>query len=770
MDLFLSSEQVFEKVAGETTLPDDPNVWPREILQELYKQVPYVADFHPHVSMDKVDAEKGYGMGHIEVANQTEIQSGADPVQVAAAGVRTVRIPIIVKNKKMSPLDILITDSSKVVPLTESRLRQAIFRPQAFDITSKTPGDQSMIGQLYPPFRQNMGMGGGGGGLSMNAGMGKEGAEKCAECGKTDCSCPAMKKKASSKKLLRKAYHKAHTAAAEAVGNYRAAGHMEPVDYRFREKALTLADKRENQARKFSKALQKSGGINHRGELASPMHDAQQLSKKASILNAILPTINTTDYLAFVDALNDPYTRTAFVKNAASTQAALTTLLNHDPTSVKHASVGSLVHPTVTQISRDVDGYKIKSASHHYWAPTEEIVDRGEVVRRYGTKVALAADMSGAATLTEGATAMSEEAPSEEPRPIEASGMYKVRDEQGRELLGAVITNLIDTDGTELPLALFTNGSQSAVQADIVGIPAGGTPDLPSDLQVHGDGAFYSVEDGVLKATIPMTFGSGYTSSPDEPDVHVGSTFDGREVEVSQQPNIQMVMGTEEGKMLVPAHWKWLPLTSSESVKLTTTEGDEEKSAAARVTYASVEVRCGGQDSFSVSGPAVEKLASEDRSFLSLDDTMFLLSGLGVDQVYGGKKLAQSMGAGAPVMVRIGRSIKMASDRDEDALAAAAEKLASIPSLKCYLFKEAASIPDPTAVDTILSLGFINPENMMTFMGYLPVIDDAQSKICELLLASRLGLQDVPTSALEKAVRSTEEILEGLKILAFQGN
>jgi len=685
MDLFLSSEQVFEKVAGETTLPDDPNVWPREILQELYKQVPYVADFHPHVSMDKVDAEKGYGMGHIEVANQTEIQSGADPVQVAAAGVRTVRIPIIVKNKKMSPLDILITDSSKVVPLTESRLRQAIFRPQAFDITSKTPGDQSMIGQLYPPFRQNMGMGGGGGGLSMNAGMGKEGAEKCAECGKTDCSCPAMK-------------------------------------------------------------------------------------KKASVLNAILPTINTTDYLAFVDALNDPYTRTAFVKNAASTQAALTTLLNHDPTSVKHASVGSLVHPTVTQISRDVDGYKIKSASHHYWAPTEEIVDRGEVVRRYGTKVALAADMSGAATLTEGATAMSEEAPSEEPRPIEASGMYKVRDEQGRELLGAVITNLIDTDGTELPLALFTNGSQSAVQADIVGIPAGGTPDLPSDLQVHGDGAFYSVEDGVLKATIPMTFGSGYTSSPDEPDVHVGSTFDGREVEVSQQPNIQMVMGTEEGKMLVPAHWKWLPLTSSESVKLTTTEGDEEKSAAARVTYASVEVRCGGQDSFSVSGPAVEKLASEDRSFLSLDDTMFLLSGLGVDQAYGVKKLAQSMGAGAPVMVRIGRSIKMASDRDEDALAAAAEKLASIPSLKCYLFKEAASIPDPTAVDTILSLGFINPENMMTFMGYLPVIDDAQSKICELLLASRLGLQDVPTSALEKAVRSTEEILEGLKILAFQGN
>ena len=55
----------------------------------------------------------------------------------------------------------------------------------------------------------------------------------------------------------------------------------------------------------------------------------------------------------------------------------------------------------------------------------------------------------------------------------------------------------------------------------------------------------------------------------------------------------------------------------------------------------------------------------------------------------------------------------------------------------------------------------------MTFVGYLPVVEDSQTKLCELLLASRLGMNDVPSSALEKAVRSTEEVLEGLKILAF---
>ena len=50
----------------------------------------------------------------------------------------------------------------------------------------------------------------------------------------------------------------------------------------------------------------------------------------------------------------------------------------------------------------------------------------------------------------------------------------------------------------------------------------------------------------------------------------------------------------------------------------------------------------------------------------------------------------------------------------------------------------------------------------------MPVIDDAQMKMCELLLAARLGLREIPTPALEKAIRSTEDVLEGLKVLAFQ--
>ncbi|MFA5436633.1 MAG: hypothetical protein WC372_11400, partial [Candidatus Neomarinimicrobiota bacterium] len=171
--LFIQPEVEFEKTAGEVDLSEDPNQWPQEVLQELYKQVPYISDFQPHVTMEKVDSERGYGLGQVEIANKTEAQNSADPDLLAAAGIRAVRVPVVIKERKLSPFDLLVNDQSKVLPLTESRLRQSLFRPQAFDVTSQTPGDQSMIGQLYPPYRQNYGFGGGGMTLGMG-GMGKQ--------------------------------------------------------------------------------------------------------------------------------------------------------------------------------------------------------------------------------------------------------------------------------------------------------------------------------------------------------------------------------------------------------------------------------------------------------------------------------------------------------------------------------------------------------------------------------------------------------------------
>ena len=104
MELFLDPRVEFEKVAAEVRLPESPDQWATEILQELYKQVPYISDFDPKIIMDRVDAEQGFGFGHVEVKNKTEAPDSASAESMEAAGIQEVRIPIVIKSGKLSPL------------------------------------------------------------------------------------------------------------------------------------------------------------------------------------------------------------------------------------------------------------------------------------------------------------------------------------------------------------------------------------------------------------------------------------------------------------------------------------------------------------------------------------------------------------------------------------------------------------------------------------------------------------------------------------------
>ncbi len=726
--LFVNPELSFEKSAAEVDLSEDPNQWPQEVLQELFKQVPYIADFQPHVNMQRVDSERGYGLGEVTLANKSEAQMGTDPAMMEAAGIRSVRIPVVIKEKRLSPFDLLVNDSSKVLPLTESRLRQALFRPQAFDVTSQTPGDQSMIGQLYPPYRQNYGFGGGG--VSMGSGMGKQ----------------------------------------SSVLEEFLIAELDSKDPGFRRLPPPKEEK-----------------------LASAK-PAVKLRKTASLLSATFATFNRSDIDVFFERLSqDMPLQVAFQKNAHATVPALGILANNEPVSLEKqaAALRSALKPSVVQLTKTASGYLMKTASHRYWAPSVTPLNRRELIQQFGEKVALAADEAGQVTISEGnapapdAGTMLE---NEEPTPISKPGFYKVVDEEsGNELLGFVVPNLLDVDGTPLPLAMFTNGSVSCVQPDILGIVAAGSGTLPEG-PVEGAGAFFSyTSTGLLQATIPLVLSGGSYSSPGEPATLSGETFDGRPVEVSVQPNIQTIVQTPEGKVLVPESWKWTPLGASkvcalvgledpendapedwhESADEAVPEDMEDNQPEEEAKESHFWVR-GAEDCFTFSGPAVEKLSSAETRMVTLDDAMFLMAGLGVHQGYGTQKLAHSLNA--PQKVQVGRLIKTASEQDAAARHRAARFLSLVPNLRQDLMKEAAAIPDPTAVDSVLSLGFINPENLMTFVSYLPSLEDTQNKLCDLLLSSRLGLADLQTSALERAVRSVEETIEGLKVIAFQGS
>jgi hypothetical protein len=664
MDLFVDSSLTFEKVsAAEVTMPEDPNQWQNEVLQELFKQHPYVADFEPDVVMDRIDAERSFGFGHVDIGNKTEIQSGAGSTGEQVGGIHHVRIPIIIREGKMKPFDTLVTEDSKMLPLTEKRLRLALFRPQMFDVTSRTPGDQSIISTLYPPFRQNYGMGGGG--AVTSAGMGKEGGW--------------------------------------------------------------------------------------------------------GILGQILGTISPADFDHFMSKVSDPMMKAAFVANKAATAPALITMGLYEPPNYqqKTAGLAAGLKPTVIQITKTAGGYKLKTASHLMWKPTERLLDRGQLVDLVGVKEAMAIDQAGGATAGD-TEVEGDEVPTGEAELIKDFGIYKVTNDKGEELIGYVFPNLIDVTGESVPLALFTNGSQTALQGEIVGVPAGEGVNFMTG-HPRGYGTFVQHTQEGLQAMVPMHIETslGGEARGDRGVGLVATMMDGTQVEILQQPGVAKVTQVDEGTTIVPENFEWMPLNETGTVSLVggTDEAAEQKEASA--PFATVTVRGSDAGVFSVSGSPVEKVASDEREMVGLDDALFVLAGVGVHPAYAMQKLSESIGTHSAVKVKVAHNIQSYEDRMADGRAVFA-KIASRAPARHDLVKEASIVPDPMAVDAVLSLGFLNPENIISFVGYLPALNQAQENLCELLIASRMGLRELPEYAIERCIRSLEETIEGLKMLAFQ--
>ena len=811
---------VFEKNA-EVMLPEDPNAWPNEILQELFKQVSYIADFNTHVVIDRADAEKGFAFGHIEVSSKSESPAGAPPAQEQAAGIKHARIPIIVRERKLAPFDIMLTDDSKIIPLTESRLRQVMFRPQMFDVTSKTPGDISMIGQLYPPYRQNYGFGGGG--SIANIGMGKTGeAEKEAGANRMlRISSKALRLTGGdASKIpenLRQAFGtavaKLQRRAAKVSGGFGGwvktrggqeterkaqalkdrfgkTGSKKPTSAHFRSMGLNDADARsmadnwhkiaptltDSDLKSFHDAFVKhdAGGKT----AAKKCHCTGDvckcgccgaMGKKASVLQSILPTINESDYQRLATELSEPDVKLAFAANP-SCAGSLAILSQYRPMPMSkraEAIVQSLAYD-VAQATRNDDGtYRLKVASHHMWMPLSRDIDRGELVGLLGVKTALAVDQTGGVTVAEGADVGAESSEASRPEPIKDFGLYRVETTDGRQLVGYVFPNLMDVDGTSLPLAVFTNGSEYSLQSDICGVRSGDGQAIPEG-PPRGHGMLFRVlPNGKAEATVPITIQASLEAG--EGVQFMATSFSGDRVRLAPAPNVKSMTAVPGGAVLIPDDMQWLTLEGAKTVELVSNCEDAGQKEAAAQREFGIEIRSGGSDSFSCSGHPLEKLSRDQTDQLSLDDAAFLLAGYGVQPEYAFKKLAESVGAGHPVSVMTGRLVKTAAERLDASVQTGQQLLDLMPQLKQpFLVKEAASLPDSTAVDTVLSLGFLNAENIIEFLKALPTLDESQEHLCTLLLATRLGQREIPVSALEKAIRATEQVIEGLRVLAFQ--
>ncbi len=305
------------------------------------------------------------------------------------------------------------------------------------------------------------------------------------------------------------------------------------------------------------------------------------------------------------------------------------------------------------------------------------------------------------------------------------------------------------------------------MQADVIGKRAGACV-VPVSASVEGEGFFFRLrDDGTASATVPLLIKGSFTrkGTGGMQTEYIADVLGGGKVRIIRQEGLEAPVLAGPGRLVVPAEYQWSSLSQATATALESSEGAAEAKEAAAVQSSIVVIRGGGPDCFSVDGPPVHALPAADRTFLDAPRAHFLLAALGLGDSARHAALEASAPGKKPVPVPAPAKVSLPKKTKTQTAPAPTEKVAK---LRAFLLKEATVIPDQTAVDTVLSLGFLNDENIFELVGHLPELDEAIEKLCELLLAARIGLKQIPEAALERAIRSTEPVRDALRLLAFR--
>lgn len=92
-------------------------------------------------------------------------------------------------------------------------------------------------------------------------------------------------------------------------------------------------------------------------------------------------------------------------------------------------------------------------------------------------------------------------------------------------------------------------------------------------------------------------------------------------------------------------------------------------------------------------------------------------------------------------------------------------KEAAAEEIQVNLVKEASLLQDPEAVDVVLSLNFINKNNLMDFVVELPKLQEVSNKLAEMLIGTRMGLKFFDETALRNCIDGLEKVITGLEKL-----
>lgn len=641
-----------EKHAGTLTpMGDNADQWPIEVTDEAYRQLPFLSDFEVHASMDKVDEERGYALGSLEVrsrSNQTAVEMKQTPL-------KSVQIPFVIREKRLAPLDVFI-DNGKYHHLTEGRLRASLFRANTFDSVRDRPAQPNLYADLQPPLEANTGLGGGGVKLSA-----------------------------------------------------------------------------------------------------------------AQIVTPLLPQLHGRVSPRHIDrvkeAMADSSLRAAYLNAHKGAQAAFQSALQLSPSNLEKTAEAawSSIKPDTVQLRKLSNGnYLMKVANSEMYAPNQEEVPP-EVAEELLSDLDMTAQMESDGTITASPdAAVKQTLDAEEIRVVDQPGVWKVQDKMGNTLTGWAFPQLLSFDLQPMPLTLFTNGSEYAMQEHVAGSLLSKGTDLPK-ARMQGYGCLYYLDHANPKVFVPMTVRNSYRGTDGQLHYTVLTDLD-EELDLVFADGIKTVVRSGDDQFIVPASFAkwWMPLkakTELVSAPLLFTK----YASSGRHASGRGEIISDGTQ-FSFRGAPFAKIASSQVQFLDRPDAEFVAVAAGVDP--GWVKTALDNVAKEGILQLEGlRVLQDPLTKIAEARRKVASALKDCPVRNYNLIKEAAVLDDALTADKILGLGFLNAENVSTFVDMLPGLEYALCQIAEMLMASRLGLKDIPEVALERMMVALEDVIQGLRTL-----
>jgi hypothetical protein len=361
-------------------------------------------------------------------------------------------------------------------------------------------------------------------------------------------------------------------------------------------------------------------------------------------------------------------------------------------------------------------------------------------------------------------------------------GVYDVQGSSGKSYRGCVFPNVVDFDLNRQDVMIFTGGRQEdprpnepvpsepyysgsfgAVQDKIIGKPCSDTNEGRwdgCDYIPSGETGFFSIKKGgVALAFIPVKV---LSKSRVNEKREMNFEKDNQHIEMIKRYDVKKIvcrdaMGNTYKIMvspimkdvkrigniiMMPGNAKWVRLGTL--IKLKENTGQISKVASGK----SVTLRHLGGESFSVEAPWVEDWAKEGGLRNQVNDYL--------KKYY----VEETLPPVFDECVKLGRVY--INDRAPKPVNRV--EFPDAHKIARDLTKYAATLPEPGLVDTVLSLKFINKDNVNKFVGFLPQLEQSASHLADLLIASRLGL-DVEEYPVKTCMENVMEVIRDLKML-----